>query len=238
MRSSRKGSAFGGAPVHHRQVAVYVVTEPAPVAGVYRTWDEVPRGVPGLRFHKVDSEERARAVLRGEHVGLAPGLHAFTDGEGDWGGVGVVFVEQPAAGEPVVREIGTHVFDVFTGSGIPSLASRAAVERALNEIRNILSELGALFLALRECRPGAALTVVHDYEGVGAWMQGRWKIKNAIVRDVVAACQRLIEQRRLTVAYRRQPGHAAADFDRYAYYNRRADALASAAVGRTPRAAS
>jgi hypothetical protein len=222
--------------VHDRGVNLYVVTDPPSVAGIYRTWDDVPRGVPGLRFHKVESEARARAVLRGERVLLAPGLYAFTDGEGDWGGIGVVFVDQPPAGEPRVREISTDVFAVFAGAGIPSLASKAAIERALNEIRNVLSELGALHLALRECPERAALTVVHDYEGVGAWMEQRWKIKNPIVRDVIAACRALIERRRLAVTYRRQPGHAAADFDRYAFYNRRADELASAAVGRRPRA--
>ena len=213
-------------------MSVYVVTDPPAVAGIYRTWDEVPRGVPGLRFHKVESEARARAVLRGERVLLAPGRYAFTDGEGDWGGIGVVFVEQPPAGAPTVREISTHVFAVFPTAGIPSLASRPAIERALNEIRNVLSELGALYVALRESPEGAALIVVHDYEGIGAWMEQRWKIKNSIVRDVIAACRGVIERRRLTVTYRRQPGHAAADFDRYAFYNRRADELASAAVGR------
>jgi hypothetical protein len=215
-------------------VAVYVVTEPASVAGVYKTWDEVPRGVPGLRFHKVESEARARAVLRGERIELTPGLYAFTDGEGDWGGVGVVFVEQAEHGQPRVRELSTHVFDVFARADIAGLASRADIERALHSIRNILSELAALYLALRECPDGATLTVVHDYEGVGAWMQRRWKIKNAIVADVIAACRALIERRRLRVGYRRQPGHAAADFDRFAYYNRRADELAAAAAGRRP----
>ena len=106
-------------------MSVYVVTAPASVAGVYDRWDDVPRGVPGLRVHKVDSEARARAVLRGESVELSPGRYAFTDGEGNWGGVGVVLVEQPPSGEPRVPEFSTNVFPVFGRSGIPSLAGRA-----------------------------------------------------------------------------------------------------------------
>ena len=208
------------------------MTDPPSVAGIYRTWNDVPRGVAGLRVHKVESEARARAVLRGEVVTPAPGLYAFTDGEGDWGGIGVVLVDQPASGDPTVREIATHVFDVFGRAGIPSLPSKTRIEAALNEIRNVLSELGALYVALREAPEGAGLTIVHDYEGVGAWMEGRWKTKHPVVADVVAACRALIARRRLTVAFRRQPGHAAAEFDLYARYNRRADELAAAAVGR------
>jgi hypothetical protein len=213
-------------------VSVYVVTEPPSVAGVYQRWDDVPRGVPGLRVHKVESEARARAVLRGESLELAPGWYAFTDGEGDWGGIGVVLVEQPPGDPPRVRELSTNVFAVFAGSQIPSLATPPAIERALHEIRNVLSELGALYLALRECPAGASVTVVHDYEGVGAWMERRWKVKNPIVSDVVGACRVVIERRRLTVTYRRQPGHAAAELDRYAFYNRRADELAAGGSAR------
>ena len=116
-------------------MSVYVVTDPPALAGVYRRWDDVPRGVAGLRVHKVESEARARAVLRGEVVTLEPGLYAFTDGEGDWGGIGVVLIDQPAPGDaartPTVRELSTHVFDVFAGAGLPSLATRERIERAL-----------------------------------------------------------------------------------------------------------
>ena len=59
-------------------------------------------------------------------------------------------------------------------------------------LRNILAELTALYLALTLVPERAAVTIVHDYEGVGAWMTGRWKAKDPIVAQVVAACHGVI----------------------------------------------
>lgn len=65
-------------------------------------------------------------------------------------------------------------------------------------------------------------------------MERRWAAKAAIVSVIITACRSLVAQRQLVVSYRRQPGHAAADFDEYAYYNRLADRLATAR-GTVPR---
>ena len=80
------------------------------------------------------------------------------------------------------------------------------------------------------------MTAVHDYEGVGAWVEGRWKAKNPIVADVVAACRALIEARRLRVRFRHQRAHESTFAGRndFATYNTRADRLATeAALGPT-----
>ena len=94
---------------------------------------------------------------------------------------------------------------VVTGIGL--LSSMKAINDALGRLRNILAELAALYLALTLVPENAAVTVVHDYEGVGAWMEGRWKAKDPVVAAVVAACRALIERRRLRVGYRHQRGH-------------------------------
>jgi hypothetical protein len=79
---------------------------------------------------------------------------------------------------------------------------------------------------------GATVTVVHDYEGVGAWLEGRWRAKDPLVGEIVAACRELITRRRLTVRFRHQRGHTAAwaGRDDFAHFNARADALATEAA--------
>ena len=216
---------------------VYVVTEPSRIRGIYETWPECEaavKGVKGARYQAVASREQADAMLRGEGTRLTPGLWAFVDGN-HLGGVGVVIVRKvDDEDESIVEQGGYTVVEVLAGAGIPSLASKRAIGDALGRLRNVLAELAALHLALRLVEESAAVTIVHDYEGVGAWMERRWKTRDPIVAAVVEACRGLIEQRRLRVAYRHQRGHQAAwaGHDDFAHYNARADALATEAGDR------
>ena len=214
---------------------VYVVTEPERIRGIYDSWPACAaavQGVSGARYQAVGSRAQAEAMLRGEGTALEPGLYAFVDGN-HLGGVGVVLVERTAAGEPEVLEaLGLTVYQVFAGAGLPSLATRPAIAAALRRLRNVLAELAALHLALRLVPEGSAMTVVHDYEGVGAWLEGRWRAKDPLVGEIVEACRALIARRRLAVRFRRQRGHAAswAGRDDFAHFNARADALATEAA--------
>jgi arylsulfatase A-like enzyme len=167
-------------------------------------------------------------MLRGEGLRLEPGAYAFVDGNA-MGGIGVVLVEQGESGPVSVRDLATTVYDVFGRAGIPSLDTRSKITAATDSLQNILAELGALYAALKEAAPGSTLTVVHDYEGVGAWLEGRWKAKNPIVAEVVAACQALIDTRGLRVRFRHQRGHESTFAGRndFAAYNARADKLAT-----------
>ena len=190
------------------------------------------KGVSGARFQAVASREQAEAMLRGEGKELTTGLYGFIDGN-HFGGVGVVIVERGKNGEPaVIDEVGMTVVQVFLGAGVPSLGSEKAIRTALAKLRNILAELGALHLLLRMVPESATLTVVHDYEGVGAWMEGRWRTKDAIVADVVDGCRSLIRERRVTVRFQHQRGHQSswAGRDDFAHFNAKADALATEAA--------
>jgi ribonuclease HI len=213
---------------------VYVVTAPERIAGVYDTWaacEAAVKGVSGARYQAVASRAQAESMLRGEGTALAAGLYAFVDGN-HHGGVGVVLVEATAEEPRVVDEAGMTVTQVFAGGSVASLASMEAIAAALARLRNVLAELAALYLALRIAPDRARLTVVHDYEGVGAWMTGRWKTRDPIVADVVGACATLASSRGLTLAFRHQRGHQAAwaGRDDYARFNARADALAREAT--------
>jgi len=162
-----------------------VVTAPERIRGIYASWPEcraVVKGVSGARYQAVASREQAQAMLRGEGKEVPSGLYGFVDGN-HLGGVGVVIVERREGEDPtVVDEIGMTVVQVFLGAGLPSLGSKKAIQTALGKLRNILAELAALYLALTLVPEGSTVTVVHDYEGVGAWMEGRWKAKDAVVR--------------------------------------------------------
>ena len=214
---------------------VYVVTEPDRIRGVYESWADCAaavKGVSGARYQAVASREQAEAMLRGEATELEPGLYAFVDGN-HLGGVGVVLVRRAAGAEPeIVETLGLTVEQVFAGAGVRSLSSTAAIASALGRLRNVLAELGALHLALRLVPEGAAITIVHDYEGVGAWLEGRWRTKDPLVAEVVDGCRDLIRARRLDVRFRRQRGHSAAwaGRDDFAHFNARADALATEAA--------
>lgn len=215
---------------------VYVVTRPDSIRGIYRTWAEckaATAGVPGARYQAVSSREAAEAMLRGEAIRLPPGTYAFVDGN-HMGGIGVVLVEQPEGGaEPVVlKEVGTTANEAFGRARIPGLEARPRITAAVDRLRNILTELGGLYTALTLVPTGTSLTVVHDYEGVGAWLEGRWKAKDPLVAAIVAACRALIAERRLTVRFRHQRGHESTHAGRndFAALNARADALATEAA--------
>jgi ribonuclease HI len=216
---------------------VYVVTAPPEIRGIYRSWPECEakvKGVRGAKFQAVASEDKAEAMLRGEGTALTPGLWAFIDGN-HLGGVGVVIVRKTDEDqETVVEQGGYTVVEVLAGAGIPELASKKAISEALGRLRNILAELAGLALALTLVPEGSTVTIVHDYEGVGAWMDQRWKTRDAIVAALVGACRALIARRRLTVAFRHQRGHQAswAGRDDFAHYNAKADALATEAGDR------
>lgn len=210
---------------------VYVVTAPASIRGIYETWEQcraAVSGVAGARFQSVPRREIAEALLSGEGLPLGPGRYAFVDGNA-LGGIGVVLVHQGEGEARSVREIATTVYDVFPESGIPELATRAAITEAANRLRNILAELGALLVACRQTDAGEALTVVYDYEGVAAWTEGRWKTRDPLVAAIVQRGRELIAERRLRVAFRHQPGHASTFAGRndFATFNGRADALAA-----------
>ena len=215
---------------------VYVVTAPASISGIYATWAEcraAVSGVPGARYQGVSSRAVAEAMLRGDGIQITPGSYAFVDGNA-MGGIGVVLVEQPESGTSSVQEIATTVYEVFGRAGIPGLETRSKITAAINGLQNILAELGGLYGALQKIPARSAVTVVHDYEGVGAWLEGRWKTKNPLVAEVVAACRRLIEARELRVSFRHQRGHESSFAGRndFAAYNARADRLATDAAMR------
>lgn len=216
-------------------MSVYVVTEPDSIRGIYETWDDCKAaidGVPEAKHQKVQNLKQAQAMVEGGGVILTAGLHVFTDGNSH-GGVGVVVVwmgDDPAADPAVVTEISTSVGHVFYDGSIPGLDDAGMVSAALEKSRNILAELGGLYLALWQSPEKSALSIVHDYEGVGKWMKDEWKIKDAVLEAVIGACKEIEERKHLELEFVWQKGHTSSYAGRHdlARLNGRADELATA----------
>ncbi len=108
---------------------------------------------------------------------LPPGVYVFTDGNG-LGGVGVVIVWVSIDERDesyIVQEIATFVNEVFHDVDIPGLESDPAIDETLGRLANILTELAGLYMALLKLPAGIRVTIVHDYTGVGAFMQEQWQ---------------------------------------------------------------
>jgi hypothetical protein len=202
-------------------MACYVVLAPDPIRGIHETWaacEAAVRGVRGARYRKVTDRALAEQLLRGEGRKLEPGTYAFVDGN-HMGGIGVVSVRRGEDGTTQTYEISTTVAERF-----PDYAEH------LPRLRNVLAEIAAARVVLRHYM-GRTITIVHDYEGVGAWMEGRWKAHDPVIARFVSSCQALIRERGLTVCFHWTNGHqSAVGDDEYATYNARADALATEAV--------
>lgn len=221
----------------------YVVTEPANIRGIYDSWpvcEMAVSGTPGAKYQSVPSRREAEALLRGQDSKPPPGVragqgsklqsgvYAFVDGN-HLGGVGIVFVKQKRSGPPVVKEISTTVDRVFAEAGLPTLQSPEAIYSELKRVRNVLAELAGLYKALDHISPNTHLTIVYDYEGVGAWLKKRWKARDPLVAEIVEACERLIREKSLKVRFRHQRGHQSSDGgqNEFAFYNGLADSLAT-----------
>jgi ribonuclease HI len=214
----------------------YVIAKPEVARGIYDSWGQCWAALDGTkgerRYMKVSSrEEGEEAILDGQGVVLKAGSYAFTDGNG-LGGVGVVLVGMDDAdSEPVtVNEIPTSVATVFRGSLIPGLDSDESISVALARLKNILAELAALFLALRELPEQAKVTIVHDYVGVGNWMKGDSRPpRDPVLEAVIGACVNLCADKAMRLTFLYQPSHRSDWAGRHdlARFNRRADELAT-----------
>ena len=217
-------------------MAVYVVIAPEHVRGIYESWPACEarvKGVAGTRYQKVGSLEEAEALLKGEAVRLSDGVYAFVDGNHQ-GGVGVVLVHRQGT-RIITKEIRTTVAQFFpTGGPHADDPTQPPISAAalLAEIRNIAGELAALYQALRAVTPGTALTIVHDYAGLGGWMTGRWKAEHPSVRALLARCREIAAARQLTLTFRHQPGHRpdVTGQNEWIRFNQRADRLATQAT--------
>ena len=142
---------------------------------------------------------------------LPKGVRAYVDGSYDTVSgrfsCGVVIVETDADGNSETTELKAAFDDTDAA-----------------QQRNVAGEVMGSKLAIDWCRANGVKKVViyHDYEGIGAWADGKWKANNELTRgysDYVAEARKEIE-----ISFIKVRGHAGNK------YNELADKLAKKAL--------
>jgi hypothetical protein len=222
----------------------YVITEPESLRRVYELWEDLPPVDPWLsnvRCQKVVSIQKGEQVLETCRVALAPGLHAFIDGNRG-GGVGMVLVRVSGKGiaEDEISETPTSVWKVFESSQISGLESAEAITNAIDGLHHILAEVAGLYLAITDAPEGELMTISHDYAGIGAFMRNasdprHWKARDPIVKSVVSAALQVSEQKSLSLRFYHQRGHTPpiGGSNDLVRFNRRAHELADEGAPKT-----
>jgi ribonuclease HI len=177
----------------------------------------------------VSNRAEAAAPRNGRGARLAPGQYLVVDGNAA-GGMGLLAVRQGDSEAParVIQERADRVWEALPPDSLPGLSSPDDVRAALARLRNVLAEMAAAYIGLARMpfEPGP-LTIVHDYAGVAAWLEGRWARRDPAIRALADAAVRAAQARALSLRFLHASwaGHHA-----LAALNARADRLAAEAI--------
>jgi ribonuclease HI len=195
--------------------------------GLFMTWDDCKAQVDGFAGAEYKSfADPAEAMA---YLGLSPqtagsgtgtgaagaefpeGVVAYVDGSYDAASgrfsCGVVIIETDANGNSETTELNSAFDD-----------AEAAAQR------NVAGEIMGSKLAIDWCMANGvkSVEIYHDYEGIGAWADRRWKANNPLTqgyRDYVAEARKTLE-----IKFVKVKGHSGNK------YNDMADKLAKAAL--------
>lgn len=189
--------------------------------GIFMSWDDCKAqvdGFPGAEYKSFSDPSDAMVYL-----GLAEtspvsaaekfpeGVRAYVDGSYDAASgrfsCGAVIVETDADGNSEITELKAAFDD-----------AEAAKQR------NVAGEIMGSKLAIEHCMANGfgAVEIYHDYEGIGAWADRRWKANNPLTqgyRDFVADARK-----RISIKFVKVKAHAGNK------YNEIADGLAKKAL--------
>ena len=162
--------------------------------GLFMSWDDCKAqvdGFAGAEYKSFADPAEAMAYLgltdgaKSGTVRFPEGVRAYVDGSYDAAGdrfsCGVVIVETDAEGNSGTTELNA-VFD----------DAEAAQQR------NIAGEIMGSKLAIDHCMANGikVVEIYHDYEGIGAWADRRWKANNPLTqgyRDFVAEARKSMD---------------------------------------------
>ena len=157
--------------------------------GIFMTWDDCKAQVDGFAGAEYKSFADPQEAM--EYLGLSTGaaaekfpegIRAYVDGSYDAESgrfsCGVVIVETDAEGGSETTELNAAFDD-----------AEAAKQR------NIAGEIMGSKLAVDWCKTNGIkkVAIYHDYEGIGAWADGKWKANNDLTRgyrDYVAEARK------------------------------------------------
>lgn len=187
--------------------------------GIFMSWDDCKAqvdGFTGAEYKSFADPSEAMAYLglsdgkEGEDK-FPAGIRAYVDGSYDNGSgrfsCGVVIVETDASGKSETTELNSAFDD----------------EEAAQQ-RNVAGEIMGSKIAIDWCRANGvkAVEIYHDYEGIGAWADRRWKANNPLTqgyRDFVEEVRKSMD-----ITFVKVKAHAGNK------YNELADKLAKKAL--------
>ena len=193
--------------------------------GIFRTWDECRKqveGFPGAEYKSFADPADAAAYLgieapteitsgKAASEIFPEGVRAYVDGSYDAStgkfSCGVVMIRTNADGTMKTKELSSAFDD----------------EEAAKQ-RNVAGEIMGSKLAIEHCMANGikAVEIYHDYEGIGAWADLRWKANNPLTqgyRDFVAEARK-----KISIKFLKVKAHAGNK------YNEIADSLAKKAL--------
>ena len=188
--------------------------------GIFMNWDDCKAqvdGFAGAEYKSFADPAEAMAYLglaEGSATGgekFPEGVRAYVDGSYDNGSgrfsCGVVIVETDANGNSETTEINSAFDD-----------TEAAQQR------NVAGEIMGSKLAIDWCKANGVkvIEIYHDYEGIGAWADRKWKANNPLTqgyRDFVAEARKSMD-----ITFVKVKAHAGNK------YNELADKLAKKAL--------
>ncbi len=187
--------------------------------GLFMTWDDCRAqvdGFAGAEYKSFADPAEAMAYLGlteqpADGAGSPEGVRAYVDGSYDAGSgrfsCGVVIIETDSDGKSEITELKSSFDD-----------TEAAAQR------NVAGEIMGSKLAIDWCLANGikSVEIYHDYEGIGAWADKRWKANNSLTqgyRDYVEKARKTLE-----IKFVKVKGHSGNK------YNDMADRLAKEAL--------
>lgn len=185
----------GGGEAAGMAKKVYAVRK-GRTTGLFMSWDDCKAqvdGFAGAEYKSFADPADAMAYLgltsggSASGSGFPEGVRAYVDGSFDAANgrysCGVVIVETDAEGKSETTELNAAFDD-----------AEAAQQR------NIAGEIMGSKLAIDHCMANGlkSVEIYHDYEGIGAWADGRWKANNPLTkgyRDYVADARKSMDIR-------------------------------------------
>ncbi len=185
----------GGGEAAGMAKKVYAVKK-GRTTGLFMSWDDCRAqvdGFAGAEYKSFADPADAMAYLgltsggSASGSGFPEGVRAYVDGSFDAANgrysCGVVIVKTDAEGRSETTELNAAFDD-----------AEAAQQR------NIAGEIMGSKLAIDHCMANGikSVEIYHDYEGVGAWADGRWKANNPLTkgyRDYIADARKSMDIR-------------------------------------------
>ncbi len=181
--------------------------------GIYESWEDCKKqtdGFPKAEYKSFKTKKEANAYMRGEDptafLELREGLSAFVDGSFD-------------------AERGRYSFGiVFINNGQTETLNGVGDNEEAASMRNVAGELRGSMKAMQYAieKGYDSINIYHDYEGIAAWAEGRWKTNLSCTAAYKEFCAKMFKK--LKVNFIKVPAHSGV------MYNEMADKLAKEAL--------